>query len=240
MRLSLRWKGDIPVTWGYCLLMNNQPANLLRLNNKHVEPATLVFTRAFNDYSMLINLVPDNSRRREKMAHRFRFMLRYSMTYHEVYATSPALEGIEVWTPPSANTKMTIWKSIRAGAIATFFRMGWSLWKQMNAIQRSYKAVHKEYEQMRPWILSILAVDLPFQGHGYASILLKPMLDRFDREGICCLLSTQNPRNIAIYEHFGFATVKTIAIAATKTASTFMLRKPRTSGTLKTGIVYEN
>ena len=45
------------------------------------------------------------------------------------------------------------------------------------------------------------------QGKGFASALLKPMLARLDEENMACYLETQNMKNVAMYQHFGFKLV---------------------------------
>ena len=76
----------------------------------------------------------------------------------------------------------------------------------MRVLWLSAKAVRgqKRLLNQSDYFLSILAVDPRYKGQGFASKLLKPMLAKFDREQLVCSLDTNNPRNIQIYEKFGF------------------------------------
>jgi GNAT superfamily N-acetyltransferase len=42
------------------------------------------------------------------------------------------------------------------------------------------------------------------QGKGWAGVLLRPVLAALDAVETACCLETQNPRNVPLYEHFGF------------------------------------
>jgi RimJ/RimL family protein N-acetyltransferase len=48
------------------------------------------------------------------------------------------------------------------------------------------------------------------QGHGHGTALLRPILDRCDREGVPAYLEASNPRCARLYERLGFTTTGTI------------------------------
>jgi ribosomal protein S18 acetylase RimI-like enzyme len=54
------------------------------------------------------------------------------------------------------------------------------------------------------WYLSVLSVSPESQGQGHGSVLIRPGLERADREGLGCWLETQRERNIPFYARFGF------------------------------------
>ncbi len=54
------------------------------------------------------------------------------------------------------------------------------------------------------WYLALIGVDVSHQGQGIASKLLKPMIDKFDREECLAYLESTNAANIPLYERFGF------------------------------------
>jgi GNAT superfamily N-acetyltransferase len=70
----------------------------------------------------------------------------------------------------------------------------------------------------------MLGVDPDYQGKGYASQLLRPMLARADKEGIPCYLETQLGKNVALYEHFGFRVAEQGIIPGSNVMSWAMVR----------------
>jgi ribosomal protein S18 acetylase RimI-like enzyme len=62
------------------------------------------------------------------------------------------------------------------------------------------------------WHLFPIAVDPEFQGKGFGSILMRPMLDRITGEGLPCYIETQKEKNLSLYEHYGFEVIHTDTI----------------------------
>ncbi len=64
-----------------------------------------------------------------------------------------------------------------------------------------------------------------FQGKGYASSLIRPMLSRIDKENLSCYLETIDEKNVAIYQHFGFEIIERSIVPETGFTNWAMLRK---------------
>jgi len=64
------------------------------------------------------------------------------------------------------------------------------------------------------------------QGKGYGSALLRPVLERCDREKQLAYLESSNPGNIPLYERHGFVVLGSIQSGSSPTVVP-MLRKPR-------------
>ena len=78
----------------------------------------------------------------------------------------------------------------------------------MRGLGQSIDAVHSRLAPFKHWFLQAIGVDSQFQGRGYASRLLRPMLSRIDEEGLPCYLETLEEQNISLYEHFGFKVIE--------------------------------
>jgi ribosomal protein S18 acetylase RimI-like enzyme len=64
------------------------------------------------------------------------------------------------------------------------------------------------YHPQEPhWYLSMIGVDPSRQGRGLGSALLKHNLALVDAEGLPAYLESSNPRNIPLYERFGFEVI---------------------------------
>ena len=57
------------------------------------------------------------------------------------------------------------------------------------------------------WYLWALGVDLPYQGKGVGGRLIRPVLEEADASRTACYLETENARNLAFYEKYGFQVV---------------------------------
>ena len=92
--------------------MSTDLNNLTRLRKSDIKAATEMLTRAFQ-HDPLLEAVFANKMGKEKLAsYLFQYDLGYCFRYGEVYATSPAMEGITAWLPPSYYPR-TLWNLIR-------------------------------------------------------------------------------------------------------------------------------
>jgi len=199
--------------------------DLIRLSNSHVKPASEVLSRAFQTDPILQYAFPDKFERERGAPCFFRVNLSYSIRYGETYATSPNLEGVAIWLP-SDNYHMTFWKTLRSVPLPTRFgliRGGVS--HRLKYFLEHVDLMHKRLAPFKHWFLQIIGVAPQFQGKGYASKLLRPMLARIDNEGLACYVETMNRNNVSLYEHFGFRVVERSTIPGTNFNVWAMLRK---------------
>lgn len=54
------------------------------------------------------------------------------------------------------------------------------------------------------WYLSMIGVDPAHQGRGYGSAILKETVRRCDEDGVIAYLESSSPRNVPLYERYGF------------------------------------
>jgi len=76
------------------------------------------------------------------------------------------------------------------------------------------------------WYLPLIGVDPRAQGNGVGSDLMRHGLARVDERKGLAYLETGNPRNIPLYERFGFEVMGEIQVGAAPVV-TPMLRRPR-------------
>jgi ribosomal protein S18 acetylase RimI-like enzyme len=72
----------------------------------------------------------------------------------------------------------------------------------------------------------MIGVDPKAQGNGLGSELMRYSVTRFDRDGALAYLETANPRNIPLYQRFGFEVMEPFQMGAAP-RMTPMLRRPR-------------
>ena len=198
--------------------------NLIQLNKSQVKVASEVLDRAFQDYPLLVGCIPDESERKNKSRYLFEFIIRWGVLYGEVYATSSNLEGAVSWVP-SEKADFTTWRNIRSGFLSVLFRLGRKNLSRIMSWGDYASSMHKRHTPFRHWYLMVIGVDPSYQGRGYASALIKPMLARVDQERLPCYLDTENERNVPIYQHFGFEVVEVGTVPKTNTTVWAMLRE---------------
>ncbi|MFC1973833.1 GNAT family N-acetyltransferase [Chloroflexota bacterium] len=199
---------------------------LYRLNRSHIKSTAKILTRAFWSYPVSVYAYPDELTRGKRLPYFFQFVLHYCVKYGEVYAPSSEIQGVAVWLAPD-KFPMTIWRLLRSVPLPVMFNLGLESGKQMKPFNDYVDGVHKQLTPFKHWFLQVIGIDPCYQGKGYASKLLEPMLARIDKEGLSCYLETIDERNVSLYEHFGFRVVDESIVPHTELTNWAMLREAR-------------
>jgi ribosomal protein S18 acetylase RimI-like enzyme len=211
--------------------MDNQAGGLLRLTVRERDAGAAVLGRAFAEYELLRHYFPDETQR-HAISNTFSFIgLSVCLRYGEVYATSEKLEGVAAWLPPG-KAPFGMWQLVRSVPLSVLARFGRQGAGRMRAFGRLVDSTHRRLVPYPHWYLGTIGVDPPYQGQGFSSRLLRPVLERIDRERMPCSLETNVDKNVAIYRHFGFEVISEDRPPGTGVTSFLMVRKARgeTSG----------
>jgi ribosomal protein S18 acetylase RimI-like enzyme len=211
----------------YKVKIDNQNDELLRLTLKERDAGAAVLGRAFTEYELLQYYFPDKTERRAA-ADKFAFIaLSVSLKYGEVYASSEKLEGVAAWLPPG-KALFGGWQIIRSVPLSALFGFGRQGASRMRAYGRFVDSLHRRLVPYPHWYLQIIGVGPAYQGQGFSSRLLRPVLERIDRERMPCYLETNAGKNVAIYRRFGFEVVSEDRMPGTEVTTFAMLRKAPT------------
>jgi GNAT superfamily N-acetyltransferase len=203
--------------------MKDDFSNIISVTRDNIKPAALTVARAFLDYPVSVFFEPDREKRRKHQPRLFARFLRSAILTGEVYATSPNMEGVAMWFPSDAKP-VSWWHRLFSGEmLAPLFTDKKTRERQM-AFGHYSSQVKKRVVPGKHWYLQILAVDPDYQGKGFSSRLLRPMLVRADREGIPCFLETQLAKNVELYKHFGFRVAEEGIIPGSNVYSWAMVR----------------
>ena len=198
--------------------------NLLRLEKSQVRAASEVLSRAFHDDPLFSSFIRDPLQRKKKLHYLLETMVHYSVSYGEVYATSPNFEGVAVWLPFD-KVEMTLWRGIRNGGLSIIFNLGLRSTFRQLSVSDLMSSRHKRHITSPHWYLYLLGVEPELQGKGYASKLVKAMLDRTDREGLACYLDNTNEKNLTMHQRYGFRVIEEYEVPRTGVSIWAMLKE---------------
>lgn len=182
------------------------PGALYPLQKKDIRPAAMMLADAFQPDPVWSAVFGDIALAKKTCA--FETPVRYGLTYGEVYAPSPALEGVAAWVP-GALADMTFWRILRSGALLSGMKIGAQVTKRMLPIFRPVEIARQEnMKGKRYFYLQILGVAPAFQGQGFAGKLLRAFIEKSEQTGVALYLETETEANVSMYEHFGFRVIK--------------------------------
>jgi ribosomal protein S18 acetylase RimI-like enzyme len=170
-----------------------------KATNADTKALTAALARAFDDDPMINWMAAQDKRRARRIFDAMDVSLRkMSMPHGEVYTTD-AIHGGALWAPPG-KWKMGILQQLMLTPqmirIASLRRMG--------AVMGGINALEKKHPAKPHFYLFVLGVDTEFQGHGIGTQLMRPVLERCDRERIPAYLESSKERNVPLYERNGF------------------------------------
>lgn len=100
-----------------------------------------------------------------------------------------------LWLPPGASSDRDAMLAV-IGELAREEKL-----PVLGEVGETMAAYHPEEPH---WYLAMIGVDPARQGLGYGSAILKESLRRCDEEGVMAYLESSNPRNVPLYERYGF------------------------------------
>lgn len=195
---------------------------LIKLSKKHIKPASLMLSRAFQNDAVIRWQIPELKRRLIRVQNYWQLSLRIGIKYGVVYGTSEDLEGIIILRPPTK--EVSYWKYLTNGVIKFPIIFGIKSTKRITFVQAVRDSLRNIYMKLPHWYLELLAVDPKHQGKGFARMLLEPFLKYIDQAKLPIWLDTTNKGNLAFFEKFNFTVLEEIIIPNTNIITWFMVR----------------
>jgi GNAT superfamily N-acetyltransferase len=167
---------------------------LQQATGEDVHRLKVVLAEAFFEDPVLGWLMPDESKRRARLRRFFAIELRHvALARGRVWTTSD-LTGAALSLPPGA------W---RVPPRATLLE-GTAFGVHLPRAARLGAAMELRHVREPHYYVRDVGVHPDMQGNGLGSALLRPTLDRCDREGLPAYLEASSERNAALYERLGF------------------------------------
>ena len=164
-------------------------------------------TRAFFDDPVTSWFMPERERRAKQLPRAFRLGIRHVyMPHEESYVTEGGV-GAALWHPPGT------WEVGVGRQLLMLPALIRAYGRDLSRSLRGFNLITAEHPRRPPhWYLPFIGVDPDWQGRGIGTALLRPVLDRCDREGMPAYLEASTPRNRACYERNGFEVTGTITL----------------------------
>ncbi|HTD58160.1 MAG TPA: GNAT family N-acetyltransferase [Solirubrobacteraceae bacterium] len=177
-----------------------------------------VLAKAFFEDPVLGWLMPDDARRLARLRSFFAIELRHlALPRGRVWTTSD-LAGAALSLPPGA------W---RVPLRATLLE-GTAFGVHLSRAARLGAAMERRHVSEPHYYVRDVGVHPDMQGQGLGSALLRPTLERCDREGLPAYLEASSERNAALYERLGFQLTDELRIGDSPPLR-LMLRPPHPS-----------
>jgi GNAT superfamily N-acetyltransferase len=157
----------------------------------------IVLAEAFFDDPMFGWLMPEDSKRRARLRRYFGIELRhYTLPRGRVWTTGD-LAGAALSLPPGA------WRAPLHATVIEGSAFGIHLHRAAR-VGAAMEWRHTRTPREPHYYIRDVGVHPDMQGKGLGSALLRPTLERCDREGVPAYLEASSERNAALYERLGF------------------------------------
>ncbi len=194
---------------------------------RNVTPADVprvaeAMARAFYDDPVVGGwCLTDESTRLRRLQRGFELFLRRVYLRHGQCYTTDGLAGGALWVPPGS------WKLGAVEQLQLLPRMARVHGGALPRILRVLGFLEARHPHEPHYYLPFIGVDPAWQGRGLGSALLRPVLERCDREAIPAYLEASSERNRSLYERHGFGAVEEVALPGGGPPMWLMWREPR-------------
>jgi ribosomal protein S18 acetylase RimI-like enzyme len=205
-------------------VVNPTSIEVRRASEADIPALAIVLARAFASDPAMSYFTKRDERSHERMTAGMEAMLRFGSAHLSNTYTTGDLAGTAMWTPPGYSGLEL--RELPGMMRESLFMCGW---RGLMAIMSAHRLLEERLKRHVPepnYYLSILGVDPIRQGRGIGSALMRPILERCDREGTPASLATNLERNVRLYERHGFRVVDEVPVPGTTIPTWFMRRDP--------------
>lgn len=204
--------------------MDKVTHEVARVVASDVEVVAKLLARAFYRDPVLTWLLPDDTRRAQRLPRLFATMLRHDHLRAgtaEFVRDDHKVEGAALWHPPG-RWRQTPWQALCS--MPPLIRV---FGGRMGAANRVFKLTEAEHPRQSHWYLSVIGTDPAVRRRGFGDILMRSRLSRCDSEQIGAYLESSNPDNISYYRRFGFEVMSELKLPDGGPSIWPMWREPR-------------
>jgi GNAT superfamily N-acetyltransferase len=176
--------------------------------------------RSFYEDPLFTWIFPEDARRLSQLERGFGLFARRVWFPHGETYTTDRLIGGAFWMPPDTWHLGLLRQLLLLPAMTVIAR------GDLPRLLRTLNAIEAKHPHDPHYYLPVVGILPEWQGRGFGSALMRPILERCDREGLPAYLEASSPRNRALYERHGFAVVEEMRVAKDSPPLWRMWRKP--------------
>ena len=177
--------------------------------------------RAFQDDPVFRWMVPDDGQRATTSERGFSLYLRKVYLPHDECYTTDDVVGGALWEPPGT------WKLGPLAQLRLLPGMVAAMGRHLPQVLRAISTLEAGHPGEPHYYLPFVGVEPGRQGRGIGTALMRPILERCDREGVPAYLEATTPRNRACYLRQGFEVTEEFRFPKDGPPSWRMWRKPQ-------------
>lgn len=162
--------------------------------------------RSFYEDPIFNWIGPNDGRRLRELERGFDLFSRRVWFPHDETFTTNRLIGAAFWMPPGT-WHLSVFKQLSMLPAMALITRG-----DLPRLLSLLNAIEAKHPHEPHYYLPLIGISPEWQGRGFGSALLRPILERCDREGLPAYLEPSSPRNRALYERHGFAVVEEMRV----------------------------
>ena len=202
--------------------MGSEPTPVRLATLDEIPELAGVLARAFAHDPFYSYLAGDAPERSQRMKDGWSGILRYGSAHLAHTYTTGDRAGVAIWLPPGYRGPSVLDTLRQMPALARL-----AGWRRLRTVGDAVAALEERRHHHVPqphFYLSALGVEPERQGTGTGTALMKPVLERTDRDGTPAYLETATARNVLLYERLGFDVVEEMDLPGTDVRGWLMLR----------------
>jgi GNAT superfamily N-acetyltransferase len=212
--------GDSSPPAGGAQLRSPADRGLRRASAQDAHRLATVLAEAFFEDPVFGWLMPEDTTRLARLRRFFAIELRHlTLPRGRVWTTSD-LTGAALSLPPG-RWHVPLRATLLEGAVFGV--------RHLSKAATLGAAMERRHTRERHYYVRDIGVHPDMQGKGFGSALLRPTLDRCDREGLPAYLEASSERNAALYERLGFQHTGELRVGSSPPLR-LMLRPPAPAG----------
>jgi GNAT superfamily N-acetyltransferase len=162
--------------------------------------------RSFYDDPVFSWITPNAAVRLARLERGFDLYARRIWLAHDEAYTTDRLIGCAFWMPPDT------WHLPMTAQLRMLPAMAAMARGDLPRLMRVLNAMEAKHPHERHWYLPLIGIAPEWQGRGFGAALLRPILERCDREELPAYLEASSPRNRALYERHRFKVLEEMRV----------------------------
>lgn len=197
-----------------------ESATVREATRADLAPLAKAMAAAFYEDPIASWVFQDDSRRMRQLERGFAlFMRRLFLPSGECYTTDHVAGGA-MWLPPGR------WQAPLPTQLHVLAGLAGISGRRFPRFLRYSRLLDQKHRREDHWYLPYMGVEPARQGRGIGSALLRPVLERCDRDRLPAYLEASSPRNRDLYERHGFEVVEVVELATGGPVHWLMWREP--------------